>query len=66
DAAIVSSVVQLANGLGLRVVAEGVEKREQLDFLRDAGCREMQGFFFSHPVALEEVERQLAQNAVAN
>jgi diguanylate cyclase (GGDEF)-like protein/PAS domain S-box-containing protein len=65
DAAIVSSVIQLANGLGLRVVAEGVEKKEQLDFLRDAGCREMQGFFFSHPVPLEEVERQLAQNALA-
>jgi diguanylate cyclase (GGDEF)-like protein/PAS domain S-box-containing protein len=61
DAAIVSSVIQLANGLGLRVIAEGVEKREQLDFLRDAGCRELQGFYFSYPVKLEEVERLLAQ-----
>jgi diguanylate cyclase (GGDEF)-like protein/PAS domain S-box-containing protein len=61
DAAIVSSVINLANGLGLRVIAEGVEKREQLDFLRDAGCRELQGFFFSYPVRVEEVEKLLAQ-----
>jgi diguanylate cyclase (GGDEF)-like protein/PAS domain S-box-containing protein len=56
DAAIVSSVIQLANGLGLRVVAEGVEKREQLDFLRDGGCRELQGFYFSYPIPLEDIE----------
>ncbi|HYI12393.1 MAG TPA: EAL domain-containing protein [Thermoanaerobaculia bacterium] len=60
DAAIVSSIIQLANGLGLRVVAEGVETREQLDFLRESGCREVQGFYFSYPVALEEVERLVA------
>ena len=61
DAAIVSSVIQLANGLGLRVIAEGVEKREQLDFLRDAGCRELQGYYFSYPVPLEEVEKLVGQ-----
>jgi diguanylate cyclase (GGDEF)-like protein/PAS domain S-box-containing protein len=57
DAAIVSSVIQLANGLGMRVVAEGVETLEQLEFLREAGCREVQGFYFSHPVSLDEVEK---------
>jgi diguanylate cyclase (GGDEF)-like protein/PAS domain S-box-containing protein len=55
DAAIVSSVIQLANGLGMRVVAEGVETSEQLEFLREAGCREVQGFYFSYPAAIEEL-----------
>jgi diguanylate cyclase (GGDEF)-like protein/PAS domain S-box-containing protein len=59
DTAIVSSIIQLANGLGLRVVAEGVETREQLEFLRESGCREVQGYFFSVPVELERIERLL-------
>ena len=58
DAAIVSSVIQLANGLGLRVVAEGVETREQLQFLRESGCREVQGFYFSYPIAVEDLLTQ--------
>ncbi len=57
DVAIVSSIIHLANGLGLRVVAEGVETADQLAFLRENGCREVQGFFFSYPVRLEEIER---------
>lgn len=60
DAAIVSSVIQLANGLGLRAIAEGVETGEQLAFLAESGCREVQGFLFSHPVPIEEVERLVA------
>ncbi|MBV8519198.1 MAG: EAL domain-containing protein [Acidobacteria bacterium] len=60
DAAIVSSVIQLANGLGLRVVAEGVERHEQLEFLRDSDCREVQGFYFSYPVPLDEIEKLLS------
>lgn len=59
DAAIVSSVIQLANGLGLRVVAEGVETQDQLDFLCEGGCREVQGYYFSYPVPLEDLERMV-------
>ena len=57
DVAIVTAVIQLANGLGLRVVAEGVETRAQIDFLKENGCREVQGYFFSDAVPGSEIEK---------
>jgi EAL domain-containing protein (putative c-di-GMP-specific phosphodiesterase class I) len=49
-AAIVSAIIAMARSLGLRLVAEGVESRAQLEFLRERGCDEFQGFLFSKPV----------------
>ena len=60
DAAIVRAIVSLAHSLQLRVVAEGVETREQLDFLRECGCEEAQGYYFAHPLPAADVQRLAA------
>ncbi len=52
---IVTTIIQLAHNLGLRVIAEGVETEAQLDFLRSHGCPEAQGYLFARPVSAEDL-----------
>ncbi|MBF0448579.1 MAG: EAL domain-containing protein [Magnetococcales bacterium] len=54
DAAIVESIISLAKGLNLRVVAEGVETQEQLIYLGKGACDEVQGYYYSHPLSVEK------------
>lgn len=59
---ILASVVQMARRLKLPVIAEGVETREQAEYLRLIGCESAQGYFFSRPIPPEDFELLLAEN----
>lgn len=60
DAALVSAVIQLGHSLDMKVVAEGVEREEQLEVLRYQDCDYIQGFYFCRPIELESfAERYL-------
>jgi EAL domain-containing protein (putative c-di-GMP-specific phosphodiesterase class I) len=65
DAAIVRAVLELARGLDLRVVAEGVETKAQLDFLQGHECREVQGFYFAEPMPANELREFMQKGEAA-
>ncbi len=63
DAAIVETIIGMARSLNLKVVAEGVESSDQLEFLQQRNCLEMQGFYFARPMSTEALEALLARGA---
>jgi EAL domain-containing protein (putative c-di-GMP-specific phosphodiesterase class I) len=54
DQEIVKTIIAMARNLNIDAVAEGVETQEQKDFLASYGCNSMQGFFFAHPLPVEQ------------
>ncbi|MFS0782487.1 EAL domain-containing protein [Bacillus sp. 1P06AnD] len=58
DEAIITTIIHLAQNLGLEVIAEGVESEEQADFLKKVSCQKAQGFFYSRPLPIEEIEQK--------
>ncbi len=60
---IVSSVVKLAKRLGIDVVAEGIEDKEQLEFLQDINCDMAQGYYFAKPLRKPDYEERLREGA---
>jgi EAL domain-containing protein (putative c-di-GMP-specific phosphodiesterase class I) len=56
DASIAKTIITLGRGLGLSVIAEGVETEEQRQCLRDAGCVEFQGYLFGYPLPVEQFQ----------
>jgi diguanylate cyclase (GGDEF)-like protein/PAS domain S-box-containing protein len=66
DATIVSTVIGMAENLHLHVIAEGVETENQLEFLRQRGCKEYQGYLFARPMPAEEFAELLRAASSAN
>jgi EAL domain-containing protein (putative c-di-GMP-specific phosphodiesterase class I) len=61
---VVSAIIVLAHNLKLRVIAEGVEKEEQLIFLRQNQCDEVQGYYFSKPLSSEQLSKLINKGLV--
>ena len=59
DAAITAAIISLAKSLRLKVIAEGVENEAQMSFLRAHQCDEIQGYYFSKPLAVDKVADKL-------
>ena len=54
--AIAKAIISLAKSFGIAITAEGVENKEQLDFLINQNCDEIQGYYFSKPITFEELK----------
>ena len=65
DMAIVRMIIDLAHTLGMEVIAEGVERADQLACLKEMGCDMAQGFYFARPLPPEAASRLLARDAFA-
>ncbi|MFC0187068.1 EAL domain-containing protein [Fictibacillus aquaticus] len=63
DASLVETIIHMAHNLDLKVIAEGVETREQLQFLQQRHCNEAQGYFFSQPISAHEMD-ELFKNQI--
>jgi EAL domain-containing protein (putative c-di-GMP-specific phosphodiesterase class I) len=63
DAAITTAILSMAKSLNLKVIAEGVEDEAQMSFLRAHQCDEIQGYYFSKPLAVDKVAGKLRSNS---
>lgn len=61
DQAIVEAIIAMSQKLGIQNIAEGVETREQLEFLQEQGCKEIQGYYFHRPLAVDAFEMLLRE-----
>ncbi|WP_144697566.1 bifunctional diguanylate cyclase/phosphodiesterase [Fictibacillus phosphorivorans] len=64
DASLVETIIAMAHNLDLKVIAEGVETEEQLQFLQQKQCNEAQGYYFSRPISAEDMAMILQEQSV--
>lgn len=64
NTAIISAIIAMAQKLGIEVAAEGVESKAQVDFLKQEGCRLMQGYYLSRPATAEQIKPQLLSGKI--
>lgn len=62
EKAIVDGIIQLAQKIGLDVIAEGVESKEQIEILQGMGCNQIQGYYYSKPLPKSEIEEKFLKN----
>lgn len=61
NAGIFLGILTMSHALGIRSIAEGIETQEEFEFVKKMGCREMQGYYFSHPLSFEELKSFMRQ-----
>ena len=62
---IIRSIILMAKNLSIHTLAEGAETKEQVDFLRESGCEDIQGYFYGKPMSIEEFEKKLGEGSYA-
>lgn len=60
---IIRSIILMAKNLSIHTLAEGAETKEQVDFLRESGCEDIQGYFYGKPMSIEEFEEKLGEGS---
>jgi|GEM_PF-6239619 len=65
DSSLTQAIIAMAHGLGIRVVAEGAEEEAQIVFLKDTNCDEVQGYYYSRPLGMDDLGQFLEENYYA-
>lgn len=61
---IISAIISMSKTLGMTVITEGVETKDQVDFLKEANCDIFQGYYFSKPISVDEFEKTIATGGI--
>lgn len=61
---IIRSIILMAKNLSIHTLAEGAETKEQVDFLRESGCEDIQGYFYGKPMSTEDFEKSWAKASI--